>query len=243
MLCERWVENLYYQYFYGEEFFQHRLVLDRLSLTRWGNRMGEERLAALIQSLSVDTRTKAIKPSDLSQVIVDATVRPKNVTFPTGEASEPRAREAGAGGAAPLRELVSILCAGGKFALIQHQCYAHAKQFKRANRALKTLLTYLGRVIRDIGCKIDGNSGLEAAIAKLLPLPRRVREQQQRQRGPKVYSPHASELECIAQGKAHRPYGRQSLRCNHDQPRQARPVRHRCEGAARQPRTVTRWPL
>lgn len=35
VLCERWVENLYYQYFCGEEFFQHHLVFDRSSLTRW----------------------------------------------------------------------------------------------------------------------------------------------------------------------------------------------------------------
>ena len=49
MVCERWLENPYYQYFCGEEFFQHRLVFDRSSLTRWRNRMGEERLAALIQ--------------------------------------------------------------------------------------------------------------------------------------------------------------------------------------------------
>ena len=48
VLCERWVENPYYQYFCGEEFFQHRLVFDRSSLTRWRNRMGEERLAARI---------------------------------------------------------------------------------------------------------------------------------------------------------------------------------------------------
>src|SRR3982074_3163065 len=47
--CERWVENPYYQYFCGEEFFQHRLVFDRSSLTRWRNRMGEERLQALLQ--------------------------------------------------------------------------------------------------------------------------------------------------------------------------------------------------
>ncbi len=52
-------------------------------LTRWCNRMGEERLAALIQeSLSVATKTRAIKPSELSRVIVDITVQPKNVTFP-----------------------------------------------------------------------------------------------------------------------------------------------------------------
>src|SRR5438445_13499637 len=80
------------------------------------------------------------------------------------------------------------------------------KQFKRANRMRRKLRTYLGRVIRDIGRKIEGNGGLEAAFAKLLLLARRVREQQQRQRGPKVYSLHAPEVECIGKGKAHRPY-------------------------------------
>jgi transposase, IS5 family len=94
----------------------------------------------------------------------------------------------------------------GKFALIQHQRYAHAKQFKRANRMLKKLRTYLGRVIRDIARKIEGDSGLEAAFAQLLMLARRVREQKQHQRGPKVYSLHAPEVECIGKGKAHRPY-------------------------------------
>ena len=47
----------------------------------------------------------------------------------------------------------------GKFALIKHQRYAHAKQFKRANRMLRKLRTYLGRVIRDIARKIDGDAG------------------------------------------------------------------------------------
>src|SRR5258708_36135115 len=40
-LCDRWVENPYFQYFCGEEFFQHALVFDRSSLTRWRQRMGE----------------------------------------------------------------------------------------------------------------------------------------------------------------------------------------------------------
>jgi transposase, IS5 family len=35
--------------------------------------------------------------------------------------------------------------------------------------ALKRLRTYLGRAIRDISRKIEGNSGLETAFAKLLP--------------------------------------------------------------------------
>ena len=94
----------------------------------------------------------------------------------------------------------------GKFALVQHQRYAHAQQFNRAHRKLKMLRTYLGRVIRDIGRKIENDSGLEATFAKLLALARRVREQKQHQRGPKVYSLHAPEVECIGKGKAHRPY-------------------------------------
>ncbi len=208
VLCERWVENPYYQFFCGEEFFQHRLVFDRSSLTRWRNRMGEERLAALIQeSLSVATRTKAIKPSELSRVIIDTTVQPKNVTFPTDAKLLNRARE-------KLVRLAQLTGVGlrqsyarvGKFALIKHQRYAHAKQFKRARRALKTLRTYLGRVMRDISRKIAGDAALEGRFSKLLLLARRVHEQQQRQRGPKVYSLHAPEVECIGKGKAHRPY-------------------------------------
>jgi hypothetical protein len=52
----------------------------------------------------------------------------------------------------------------GNHALIAHQRYAHAKQFNRANRALKAIRTMLGRVIRDIGRCIRGEADLEAAF-------------------------------------------------------------------------------
>jgi IS5 family transposase len=210
VLCERWLENPYYQFFCGEEFFQHRLVFDRSSLTRWRQRMGEEKLQALLQeSLSVATKTEAIKPSDLNRVIVDTTVQPKNVMFPTDARLLNRAREIlvrlAKGAGIRLRQSYARV---GKFALIKHQRYAHAKQFKRAKRALKTLRTYLGRVIRDIARKIEGKADLvgEIVLPRMLALARRVLEQKQHQRGPKVYSLHAPEVECIGKGKAHRPY-------------------------------------
>jgi hypothetical protein len=75
VVCEQWIENPYYQHFCGEEFFQHQLPLDRSSMR---HRMGEEQLAALFQeSLAVATRTGAMRPSDLSRVVVDTTVRPR----------------------------------------------------------------------------------------------------------------------------------------------------------------------
>jgi transposase, IS5 family len=207
-LCERWVENPYFQFFCGEEFFQHRLVFDRSSLTRWRQRMGEEKLLALIQeSLAVAARTDALKPSDLARMVVDTTVQPKAVMFPTDARLIHRARErlvrlAHKRGV----ELRQSYRRVGKHALIKHQRYAHAKQFKRAGRSLRKLRTYLGRVIRDIRRKTAGNDGMREAFLRPLYLAERLLSQERRQRGRKVYSLHAPEVECIGKGKAHRPY-------------------------------------
>jgi IS5 family transposase len=207
-LCERWLENPYYQLLCGEEFFRHTLPFDRSSLTRWRQRMGEEKLTALLQeSLHAATRTGAAKPADFTRIIVDTTVQPKAITFPTDARLLHRARErlvrlAQKHGVALRQSYARV----GKATLIRHQRYAHAKQFKRANRALRRLRTQLGRVVRDIGRKIADDAALHEIFALPLALARRVREQRQRQRGRKVYSLHAPEVECIGKGKAHRPY-------------------------------------
>ena len=207
-LCERWVENPYFQYFCGEEFFLHRLVFDRSSLTRWRQRMGEEKLLALLQeSLATAARTGALRPSDLARVVVDTTVQPKAVMFPTdarlvNRARERLVRQARQCGVKLRQSYVRV----GKLMLIRHQRYAHAKQFKRANRSLRKLKTCLGRVIRDIRRKTSGHDGLHEAFVRPLYLAERVLSQDRRQRGRKVYSLHAPEVECIGKGKAHRPY-------------------------------------
>src|SRR4051812_49691744 len=48
-LTLRWVENPYYQHFCGEEYFRHEAPFDRSSMSRWRQRMGEERLEVLLQ--------------------------------------------------------------------------------------------------------------------------------------------------------------------------------------------------
>ena len=144
-------------------------------------------------------------------MIVDTTVQPKAVAFPTDAKLMHRARERlvklARKTGVDLRQSYERV---GKHALIAHQRYAHAKQFKRANRALRTIRTYLGRVIRDIVRKIKGETELESVFAHELMLARRVREQRQHQRGRKVYSLHAPGGRMHRQegvkGKAHRPY-------------------------------------
>jgi IS5 family transposase len=84
--------------------------------------------------------------------------------------------------------------------------YAHAKQFKRAGRELRFLRTRLGRLIRDIRRKTADDEGLREAFAIPLSRAGQVRRQRQRQRGWKLYSLHAPEVECIGKGKARAPY-------------------------------------
>ncbi|HYN25121.1 MAG TPA: IS5 family transposase, partial [Pyrinomonadaceae bacterium] len=207
-VCERWVESPYFQYFCGEEFFCHELPLDRSSLTRWRQRMGEARILALLQeSLSVAVNSGALTPEDTRHVIVDTTVQPKNVMFPTDAKLINRAREKLVKLAGKLGlDLRQSYTRVGKLALIKYQRYAHAHQFKRANKALRKLRTYLGRTIRDIARQIAGEDELQAIFLRPLHLAGRVLEQNRHQRGHKVYSLHAPEVECIGKGKAHAPY-------------------------------------
>src|SRR6202171_2524682 len=207
VLCARWIETPYYQFFCGEETFQHVAPFDRSSLTRWRQRLGEEQIAALLQeSLSVAQRTKAIETKDLERVVVDTTVQEKAVAHPTDARLIHRAIE----------KLVDLAKREGvelrqsylrvaKRAAIMVGRYTHAHQSKRARRQLKFLRTRLGRIIRDIRRKIEGDTALEDRFGPLLDLALRVRHQEQRQRGPKVYSLHAPEVECIGKGKARAP--------------------------------------
>ena len=208
VLCARWVENPYYQFFCGELSFCHQLPFDRSSMTHWRQRLGEEQLVALLQeSLSVAHKTGALATRDLERVVVDTTVQPKAIAHPTDARLCHRA----------LQKLVDLAERTGvrlrqsyrrvaKRAAIMVGRYTHAHQFNRARRELKFLRIRLGRVIRDIRRKIGDNETLRERFAHLLALAVRVRFQDHRQRGPKVYSLHAPEVECIGKGKARAPY-------------------------------------
>jgi IS5 family transposase len=207
-LCARWVENPYFQYFCGEHVFRHELPFDRSSLTRWRQRLGGERLAALLQeSLRVAHETGALATKDLERVAVDTTVQPKAVAHPTDARLIHKAIEKLVGFARRRGiELRQSYLRVAKRAAIMVGRYTHAHQFKRANRELKFLRTRLGRLIRDINRKVAGDPALTEEFAPLRSLAVRIRFQNQRQRGPKVYSLHAPEVECIGKGKARAPY-------------------------------------
>jgi IS5 family transposase len=81
--------------------------------------------------------------------------------------------------------------------------YAHAKQFKRMRKALRTLKGYTGRVLRDLRRQLDeipAGSRRERVLDKLV-LVSRLLHQGSKSTG-KIYALHEPEVDCISKGKA-----------------------------------------
>ena len=206
-ICERWVYDPYFQYFTGEEFFQHVFPHERSGLTHWRGRIGDKLDLLLQESLRVAHDTGALKMADLARVTVDTTVQPKNVTHPTDaklmlKATLQLGALAKRHGVALRQSYVRV----AKRAALMAGRYIHAKQFKRANRELRFLRTRLGRMTRDVARKTRGDGKLEKIFEGPLRKAHQIRWQRQQERGPKLYSWHAPETECIGKGKAHNPY-------------------------------------
>jgi transposase, IS5 family len=206
-VCERWVHDPYFQHFTGEEFFQHEFPHERSDLSHWRKRLGDKLELLLAESLRVAHETGALRTRDLKRVTVDTTVQPKAITFPTDSkllhaAIKGLNRLAGKYGVRLRQSYLRI----AKRAAMMASRYAHAKQFKRHHRQLRLLRSRLGRIIRDIRRKIAGQPQLETMFDAPLARAAQIRSQQQRQRGWKLYSFHAPEVECIGKGKASAPY-------------------------------------
>jgi len=206
-VCERWVFDPYFQYFTGEEFFQHDFPHERSDLSHWRKRLGDKLELLLAESLRVAHESGALRTRDLARITIDTTVQPKAITFPT----DAKLLHASIRGLARLAQkhrvrLRQSYLRVAKQAAMMAGRYAHAKQFNRHRKQLRILRSRLGRIIRDIGRKIAGQSALEEVFAWPLARARQIRSQQQRQRGWKLYSFHAPEVECIGKGKARAPY-------------------------------------
>jgi transposase, IS5 family len=205
-VCERWVYDPYFQHFTGETFFQHTFPHERSDLSHWRKRLGDKLDLLLAESLRVAHQSGALRTRDLARVTVDTTVQPKNIAFPT-DAKLLHAAIKGLNRLARhhrVRLRQSYIRVAQRAAMMAGR-YAHAKQFNRHRRQLRLLRIRLGRLIRDIGRKIAGRP-IEAAFDSALARAIQIRSQQQRQRGWKLYSFHAPEVECIGKGKAAAPY-------------------------------------
>ena len=199
-----WLENPYWQQFGGERYFQHRLPVDASSMTRWRQRLGEAGAEQMLrETIAAGMKMGLIRAAQLKRINVDTTVETKAVRYPTDARLYHRCRERLV--KAARREGLVVKQSYrhvGKRLLLASSRYAHARQMKRARAATRKLRTQLGRVTREIERQVTAPS---EKLSKLLETAHRIHAQQRHDKN-KVYSVHEPEVECIAKGKAGKPY-------------------------------------
>jgi IS5 family transposase len=199
------VENPYYQHFTGEVFFQRHPPIDPTSLTRWRKRIGEEGVEWLLtKTIEAGRKSGAVAERSLERVAVDTTVMEKAIAHPTDSRILERARarlvdlarEAGIELRQSTARLAPRLAA-------QVGRYAHARQFKRMRKALRTLKGATGRVLRDLRRQLDEIPAgpLRERVLDKLVLVSRLLRQTSKSAG-KIYALHEPEVDCISKGKA-----------------------------------------
>lgn len=202
----RWVENPYWQLFCGQTHLQHDCPIHPTSLTKWRQRVGVERLNELLKhTIEVAVAQRHLPARELEHVNIDTTVQEKNITHPTDsklllKAIVLLARAARERGIVLRQTYVRV----GRRAATSAGRYAHAKRFKRMQRELRRMRTWVGRMMRDIERKAPA-AMMDDDLAALMDRCRRVRDQQRHDKN-KLYSLHEPDVQCISKGKAHKRY-------------------------------------
>lgn len=202
-----WIENPYWQYFCGEEYFQTEFPIHPTSMTKWRNRLEEKELQQLLEeTINSAIKTKTIKPSSLKKVNVDTTVQEKNIAYPTDinlyfSLITALVRFAKSHNIALKQTYKRV----GKKLLRKHSGYSHAKQMKRAKKVRHKMKTNLGRLYRDIKRKLPDELAKDSQFIHLESLVEKGLAQTRKSKN-KLYSVHEPHVECICKGKAHKRY-------------------------------------
>lgn len=199
-VVERWVENAYWQYFTGEDFFQTKQPFDPSEFVHFRKRLKESGLEFIL------SQTVALHPEAKNEreVQIDTTVQEKNITFPTDSKLAKKvidncSKIAEREGVRQRQTYKRVAKQHLRDAYFGH----HPKRRKKATMARKKLRTIGKRVVRELERKLPGEilkryetefSNYKKALS------------QERNSKDKIYSLHEPQTACIAKGKAHKAY-------------------------------------
>lgn len=210
-LVARWTENVQWQYFSGQEYYQPKLPCDPAQITRFRQMLGEAGVEELLKAtIDAAVTMKAIAPSEFERVIVDTTVSEKAIAYPT----DSRLLEIARYQLIKQGKRVGIAfkqtyAKEGKSLRRKAAGYAHAKQYKRLKRTVRRQKTITGIVIRQIQRKLAEQNSAQTPghdkLSTLLQRAQRLVDQKPKDKN-KLYALHAPEVECIGKGKARQPY-------------------------------------
>jgi transposase, IS5 family len=230
-VVQRWAENPYWQYFCGMAYFEPKLPCDATTLIKFRGLLGEEGCEEILaQTLNMAVGMELIEPKALERVIVDTTVQEKNITHPTDskllETARAKLVQVAQGHGVELKQ---TFAKEGRRLGFKAARYAHARQFRRMRAQIRRQRTIVARLAREIERKFTDQlstpapGALATAVQEALGKARRIVEQTGRNNtprqasspanqqtaqkpGPKLYSWHEPQVECIAKGKSKAPY-------------------------------------
>jgi IS5 family transposase len=202
-----WRENPYWQFFCGYDYLQWHFPIDPSSLTHWRKRLGETGLNRIFSStVFCGLKVGLVSPKSFESVITDTTVMPKNIAFPTDAKLYFNSLNKLVYFAhkfnIPLRQTYKFLA---KKAFRNVNRYSHCRKMKMANREIKRLKTYLGRVRRDLERGLLDRPEVLTLVKPTLEVVDKILHQERDSKN-KVYSLHEPTVECISKGKAHKKY-------------------------------------
>jgi len=207
-LVERWAQDVYFQFFSGQVYFEPRLPCDPAQISRFRRVLGEAGVEQLLKTtIEAAVSMGAVKKAEFERVIVDSTVQSKAIAHPTDSRLLEVAREK----VARLAKRFGIKLKQtheheGKSLRRRAGGYAHAKQFKRLGAVLKRQRTILGRLLREVRRKMASLAeSTRVQLETWVQRAERIQSQRPKDKN-KLYALHAPEAECISKGKARQPY-------------------------------------
>jgi IS5 family transposase len=197
----RWIENPYWQYFTGEQYFQNSQPFTPSEYVHFRKRIGQEGMEK-IMSYTVKVHSGAINEKEVQ---IDSTVQPKNITFPTDSKLAKRiidncldiANNEGTKVRQSYKRVVKQL-------MKEQYNSKHPSRAKKARKARKRLKIIAGRLIRELQREL-GDELLHNTYDSVLSMYEQVLNQTRKSKN-KIYSLHEPETACIAKGKAHKQY-------------------------------------
>jgi transposase, IS5 family len=200
-LIPSWIQNPYWQFFCGEQYFRDRGPCDPSDLVHFRKRIGKTGGEYLLK-LSVQIHGK--DAFEESQVLCDTTVQEKDITFPTDSklyyAIIEQCWRIAQDNHIKLHQSFKFL---SKSMRLKLRFAHHPKKKKEARHALKKLRSFAHKLIAQLKNRM--NEEQNALHKERFDLFERVLKQQKGDSN-KIYSLHEPDVYCMAKGKEHKTY-------------------------------------
>jgi len=197
-VVEQWSENLYYQYFCGQQEFVSAEPCEASELVHFRKRIGESGIELILkESIRINGND-----SNDDHVSIDTTVQEKNITFPTDSKLHKKIIKKCLKIAwkeeLPVRQTYTRTL---KKISVDQRFRNHPRNKLKARKADKKVRTIAGRLVRELERNLDPGSiyFTDIELFKLVLGQKRGSKN-------KIYSLHEPETLCISKGKEHKKY-------------------------------------